>query len=87
VELSQEGIIGSFTVVKFPYIDPNTGQIIQPLPFTTAAIILDGADTAIWHYVNETDEKKIRVGQRVRIVWQENRKGNIHDIKHFEIIG
>nr|MDO8080894.1 Zn-ribbon domain-containing OB-fold protein [Candidatus Freyarchaeota archaeon] len=87
VELSQEGIIGSFTVVKFPYINPNTGQIIQPLPFTTAAIRLDGADTAIWHYINETDEKKIRVGQRVRIVWQENRKGNIHDIKYFEIIG
>ncbi len=86
VEIGPEGTVGAFTVIKFPYIDPNTGQIIQPLPFTTAAIRLDGADTAFWHYINETDETKIKVGKRVRLVWQENRKGNIHDIKYFEMI-
>ncbi|MGQ9720047.1 MAG: Zn-ribbon domain-containing OB-fold protein [Candidatus Jordarchaeum sp.] len=86
VELGPEGVIGAFTVVKFPYIDPNTGEIIKPLPFTVAAVRLDGADSAIWHYVNELDESKIKVGRRVRIVWQDERKGNIHDIKYFEFI-
>jgi len=86
VELGPEGVITAFTVVKFPYIDPNTGEIRKPLPFTTASVKLDGADTTIWHYLNETDESKLKVGKRVRIVWQEERKGNIHDIKYFELL-
>lgn len=86
VEVSDKGTIVAFTVVWFPHIDPNTGKLREPSPYTSVWVRLDGADTYLMHYLDETDEKKIKIGMRVQAVFAEERKGSIHDIKHFEII-
>lgn len=86
VEVSDEGTIVAFTVVWFPHIDPNTGKLREPSPYTSVWVRLDGADTYLMHYLDETDEQKIKIGMRVQAVFAEDRKGSIHDIKHFKII-
>jgi len=87
VEIGDEGTLLAFTVTNFPYTDTTTGEP-KRIPFTAAYIRLDGADSNIVHCLDETDEKKIAAGMRVRAVFSEDRTGDyFHDIDHFAIIG
>ncbi|MBM3157188.1 MAG: Zn-ribbon domain-containing OB-fold protein [Chloroflexi bacterium] len=86
VPVSQEGTLLAFTVTNFHYIDTTTGEP-KKIPFTTAFIKLDGADSNIVHRLDETDEKKIKAGMRLRAVFSNNRTGDyFHDIDHFSIV-
>ena len=85
VPLSGEGEVTTFTVLNFGFVDPETGRQ-KPVPYTWAFIKLDGADNSFIHYVEETDLEKLRIGMRVRVVFEEERKGALLDIKHFETI-
>ncbi|MBU2547859.1 MAG: OB-fold domain-containing protein [Proteobacteria bacterium] len=82
VTLSGEGSLYSFTVLNFGFVDPDTG-IQRPVPYTCANIALDGTDCTWAHYLEETDPAKIKIGMRLRPVWEENRRGHLLDIKHF----
>lgn len=82
VDLGTEGSVYAFTVVKLPYIDPNTGKPIK-VPRTDIYVKLDGADTCLMHWLDESDETKITVGARVRALFKESRRGSIHDIECF----
>lgn len=81
VKLPNQGTVETYTVVH--YREP-----IQPLPipFAYAIIKLDGADTGFLHLLGEVDLQKIRIGMRVEAVFNEERKGNILDIKYFKAI-
>lgn len=85
VELSSKGTLAGFTVVNYPFVDPNTGGM-RPFPYGYAIFRLDGADTYTMHFLDETDYTKMRVGQRVEAVFKEEREGNIGDIPYFRII-
>ncbi len=87
VELSDTGTIRAFSVVNYPFIDPATGTT-RPIPYTYGYINLDGSDNIFSHLINETDEKKIKVGMKVRAVFKEpaEMEGNIQDIRYFEIL-
>ncbi len=87
VPLSDTGVITAFSVVNYPFIDPNTG-VQRPIPYTYGYIQLDGADNIFSHIINETDLSRIKVGMKVRAVFKERAemKGNIEDIKYFDII-
>jgi len=82
VDLGTEGSLYAFTVVKLPYIDPNTGKPIK-VPRTDIYVKLDGADTCLMHWLDEADENKITVGARVRAIFKQSRRGTIHDIECF----
>lgn len=87
VSLSDTGVITAFSVVNYPFIDPNTG-LQRPIPYTYGYIRLDGADNIFSHIINETDLGKIHVGMKVRAVFKEpdQMQGNIQDIKYFDIV-
>jgi uncharacterized OB-fold protein len=85
VPLSGEGTLNTYTVLNFGFVDPDTG-VQKPVPYTWAFIDLDGADNTFIHYVEETDLEKLHVGMRVRAVFEEERRGHLLDIKHFEVI-
>ncbi len=87
VELPDSGTIMAFTVVNYPFIDPDTGKQ-RPIPYTYGLIRIDGADCFFSHLVNETDVGRIKVGKRVRAVLKsrDEMQGNIEDIRYFEII-
>ena len=88
VTLSDTGIITAFSVVNYPFIDPDTGEQ-RPIPYTYGYIRIDGSDNIFSHIINETDVSRIRVGMRVRAVFKEREamQGNIQDIRYFDIIG
>lgn len=86
VEVGNEGTLLAFTVTNFPYTDTTRGEP-KKIPYTAAYIKLDGSDSNIVHCLDETDEKKIKAGMRVRVVFSDTRTGDyFHDIDHFEII-
>ncbi len=86
VEVSQEGKLRTWVTVNFSY----EGQPKEP-PYVLGIIDLDGADVGLPHFVggiptDDFDEiaKKVRIGGRVKAVWNENRTGNILDIDYFK---
>ncbi|MDD5711261.1 MAG: Zn-ribbon domain-containing OB-fold protein [Smithellaceae bacterium] len=85
VEVGPLGVIGTFTILRFAFIDPETGHQ-KPVPYGYGFIKLDGADTLYQHYINIEDESKIKIGARVEPVWAENRKGTTRDIEYFRVI-
>lgn len=84
-EVGPEGTLRGFTVVYFSFHDASLGGV-RATPFGTGLIQLDGADTTLNHYLNESEVASLRIGMRVRPIFNENRKGNIGDILYFEVL-
>lgn len=85
VEVGPGGVIGTFTILRYAFIDPETG-IQKPIPYGYGFIKLDGADTLFQHYIDIEDESKIKIGARVEPVFSENMKGTIRDVKYFRVV-
>jgi uncharacterized OB-fold protein len=85
VEVGPKGVIGTFTILRFAFIDPETGAQ-KPVPYGYGFIKLDGADTLFQHYINVEDENKIKIGARVSPVFSSERKGSIRDVEYFKVI-
>ncbi len=85
VKVGPKGKIGTFTILRYAFIDPETGEQ-KPVPYGYGFIQFDGADTLFQHYISIDDEKKVKVGARVEPVFSEERKGTIKDILYFRII-
>jgi uncharacterized OB-fold protein len=61
---------------------PGTGTVE-----TAYGIIkMDGADTGMVHFIGDVDPEEVKVGMRVEAVFEDEREGNILDIKHFRPI-
>ncbi|MCG3170221.1 MAG: hypothetical protein CALGDGBN_01760 [Pseudomonadales bacterium] len=65
VEVSDRGVIESFTIVHIPL----PGNPVKP-PFIAANILLDGTDMACLHLVSEVPTERVVVGMRVQAVWK-----------------
>jgi uncharacterized OB-fold protein len=85
VELSDKGTLVAFTIIRFSFIDPETG-ITRPVPYGYGFMKLDGCDNSFQHFINIEDESRVKIGARVQAVFREERRGNLMDIKYFEII-
>jgi uncharacterized protein len=66
VELPEEGTVTTFCVVNVGY----PGQRVTP-PYVAAAVLLDGADIAFQHLILGCEPGEVRMGLRVRAVWDE----------------
>jgi uncharacterized OB-fold protein len=80
VELSNEGVVTAYTIVRFHY----PLQAAQP-PFAYALIKIDGADVGLVHIIKENLDV-LKNGVRVRALFREERIGHILDIDSFELI-
>lgn len=85
IEVGPKGIILTFTILRYAFIDPETGEQ-KPIPYGYGFIQLDGADTMLQHYINITDESKLKIGARVEPVFANKPKGTIRDVKGFRLI-
>ena len=85
VRVGPEGTITGATVIETPFIDPITGKQ-RPVPYGFAFILLDGASTNIFHFVDEVDHRKLLVGMRVRPRFKSERTGSVTDVEGFELI-
>jgi uncharacterized OB-fold protein len=51
VEVGPKGQIGTFTILRYAFIDPETGEQ-KPVPYGYGFIKFDGADTLFQHYID-----------------------------------
>lgn len=81
VEVGQQGTIRSWCWVKWP-------RATHPLqqPFAWAMIQLDGADVPMIHCVAAAAEEELANGARVQVVWADEPRGFITDIRCFELV-
>ncbi len=84
VELPDKGTITTFCVVNLPFY----GQAIKP-PYVCASILLDGADIALFHLIQEVPAEEVRMGMRVEAVWDDAEElgPTMESIKHFRPTG
>jgi uncharacterized OB-fold protein len=85
VEVGPAGTIYTFTVLRFAFLDPETGEK-KPVPYGYGYIRLDGADTNFQHFLELPKDGRIRIGDRVRAVFRDQRVGNLRDILHFQVL-
>jgi uncharacterized OB-fold protein len=87
VEVGPRGTLAGCTIVYVPFIDPMTG-VQRPVTYGFGLVRFDGADTNIYHLIDETDPARIGVGKRVEPVFKprEERVGSLADIRHFKLV-
>ncbi|MEW5944874.1 MAG: Zn-ribbon domain-containing OB-fold protein [bacterium] len=79
VELPDTATLVAHTVVYLPF----PGQPQEP-PYAYGMLRFDGADTQFPHLIGGIEFDKIKCGMRLKAVWNEERKGDLFDIKYFE---
>jgi uncharacterized protein len=87
VPVASEGKIVSFTILRFQFLDPETGEK-KPVPYGYGFFRLDGSDTNFQHFLEvPEDESRLWIGARVKAVFIEEKTGSLKDIKHFTLLG
>ena len=81
IEVGPQGTVLTFTVIHMP-----NSWSKRSAPYTLALVKLDGADTALLHYIDSTDKEILSKGPRVEAVFADERKGYVTDIDCFRII-
>jgi hypothetical protein len=86
VEIGREGTIQAFTICPYAF------ESLPTPPYAIAYVMLDGAKTAMVNFVRNMDlsdlktaAKKLAIGNRVKVVFEKERKGAINDF-HYELI-
>jgi uncharacterized OB-fold protein len=79
VTLSEKGTVRSFTVAR-----RNLRALHKEPPIIFGLIQLDGADTALLHFIDGIEPEKVTIGMRVAAQFAENRSGTILDIDYFK---
>jgi len=86
VEVSQEGMLASWCYVNYRFF----GMPTEP-PFISLLVRLDGTDVDFLHLLAGFDlnnfevvRKTIKKNMRVKAVWNDERRGDVMDIKYFE---
>ncbi len=84
VEVSDKGTVTTFCIVNLPFY----GQAIKP-PYVSASVLLDGADIALFHLIQEIPADQVRMGLRVEAVWAppEEMRPSLETIKYFRPTG
>ncbi len=85
VEVGPGGSIYTFTILRYAFIDPATGEQ-KPVPFGYGFVQLDGADTLFQHYITIDDEDSVKIGARVEPVFADTPVGKMTDIEYFRVV-
>jgi len=87
VEVGPEGKITIMDITYYASPDPLTGDS-RETPYVAAHFLLDGCKghETLWHELKPSDHDRAKKGDRVRPVWNPDRKGAITDILYFELI-
>jgi uncharacterized OB-fold protein len=78
VEVAHTGTVTTFCVINIQF-DAQA----RKLPYACASILLDGADTTLFHLIQDVSVEQIRMGMRVRAVWAKERGPSLEAIEHF----
>ncbi len=76
-EVPQTGILESYTEIYYDF----RGDKLET-PYFLALIKVDETDTMFYHKLIDTENPKI--GMKVSAIWNDDRKGSIHDLNGFK---
>ena len=79
VELSEEGEVTNFTVVRY-----SDGHLPRKPPYILALIKLGGADTPLPHILEGVEPDKVKIGMKVKAVFAAESTNTLLDIDHFD---
>jgi len=79
IEVADEGTLLSYAIMY-----ANSEGYIRKAPFAYGLIKLDGAGTALLHFVDAPRLEDLKIGGRMKAVFEDSRTGSILDIKWFE---
>lgn len=84
VELPDRGVVYTYCIVNIKFYD----QVLE-IPYAYAYIVLDGADSAIMHLIQECPVEEIRPGMRVEAVWKDPSEWteSMENIRYFKPTG
>jgi len=84
VELPDRGVVYTYCIVNIKFYD----QVLE-IPYAYAYIVLDGADSAIMHLVQECPIEEMRPGMRVQAVWKDPSEWteSMENIRYFKPTG
>ena len=84
VELPDRGVVYTYCIVNIKFYD----QVLD-IPYAYAYIVLDGADSAIMHLVQECPIEEMRPGMRVQAVWKDPSEWteSMENIRYFKPTG
>lgn len=82
VELADSGTVTTFSIINIPF-----GTQAFQTPYAAAAILLDGADLPLLHLLNNVPLAEVRMGLRVRAVWDDQPKPTLETIRWFTATG
>lgn len=81
-EVADRGTVTTFSIINIPF-----GTQAFQTPYAAAAILLDGADLPLLHLLNNVPMPEVRMGLRVRAVWDDEPKPTLQTIRWFEAAG
>ncbi len=84
VELPDRGVVYTYCIVNIKFYE----QVLD-IPYAYAYIVLDGADSAIMHLVQECPIEEMRPGMRVQAVWKDPSEWteSLENIRYFKPTG
>ncbi len=84
VELPDRGVVYTYCIVNIKFYE----QVLD-IPYAYAYIVLDGADSAIMHLVQECTIEEMRPGMRVQAVWKDPSEWteSLENIRYFKPTG
>ena len=82
VLLSDSGTITTFCIINIAF----AAQALE-LPYACASILLDGADSTLFHLIQEAKVADLRMGMRVRAVWADQKLPSLEAIRYFRPSG
>jgi uncharacterized OB-fold protein len=84
VELPDRGVVYTYCIVNIQFYE----QVLD-IPYAYAYIVLDGADCAIMHLVQECPVEDMRPGMRVQAVWKDPSEWteSLENIRYFKPTG
>ncbi len=81
VELPETGALLNYTVTYYKVNDRTTRKVKKPQ--IIGMIQIDGSNTGIVYRLLNVDPNDVKVGMKVKVVWEEKTKGDPSDIKGF----
>ncbi len=81
VDLPETGTLLNYTITYYKVNDRTTRKVKKPQ--IIGMIQIDGSNTGIVYRLLNIDPDDIKVGMKVKVVWEEKTKGDPSDIKGF----
>jgi uncharacterized OB-fold protein len=81
VDLPDTGTLRNYTITYYKINDRASRKVKKPQ--IIGMVQIDGSNTAIVYRLINIEPEQVKMGMKVKVVWEEKTKGDPSDIKGF----